>query len=373
MRPDKIIRCFVLTFSVLLVISNSVLADWPLSRGNSSSTGATAQTLPEKLEILWEYQVKGLGFDAGPIIADGMVFAADADGNVLALNLKSGSELWKKKFEAGYLASPAYHAGTVYLGDMDGMLRAFDPKSGEQKWEYDLKREIDAGANFFGDKVLVTSQSGSLVAVSQADGKLQWQYETGDQLQCGPSLADKLTFLGGCDQHLHIVDVESGKPVAEKIPIEAPTGSTPSISGSTVLVPNYKGQIWAFESPSNKLLWKFEDQKLANEFKNSVAIADGIVVANSGNRRVFALELSTGRVLWEQSVKRRSDSSPVIAGKQVIIAGTDGRVLRFELTTGKELPVIELKGSFLGSPAIADGKIVLASDRGDIYCLGEKK
>jgi outer membrane protein assembly factor BamB len=371
MQKYLMLKCVIASW--MFLTTNFVFADWPLSRGNSASTGATNDSLPDQLEILWQYQIKGLGFDAGPIVADGIVFAADADGNVLALSLETGKELWKKKFEAGYLASPAYHKGTLFLGDMDGMLRALDPKTGQAKWEYNVKREIDAGANFYGDSVLVTSQSGSLVAVSQSEGKLLWQYETGDQLQCAPSLADKLTFLGGCDQHLHIVDVDTGKPVTDKIPIDAPTGSTPCIAGSTVLVPNYKGQIWAFQSPSNKLLWKFEDQKLASEFKNSVAVADGIVVANSGNRRVFALNLETGSVLWEQTLRRRSDNSPVIAGKQVVIAGSDGRVLRFELQSGKELPIVELKGSFLGSPAVSGGKLILASDRGDIYCLGAKK
>lgn len=368
----KLWRCNLCVLFYLMLTAVPIRADWPLSRGNAMSSGATLEALPNQLEIIWEYQIKGLGFDAGPIVADGLVFAADADGNVLALNLRTGEEVWKQKYEAGYLASPAYNRGMLFIGDMDGVLRALDPKTGQQKWEHNLKREIDAGANFYDDNVLVTSQSGSLVAVSQADGSFQWQYETGDQLQCAPSLANKLTFLGGCDQHLHIVDVESGKPVTEKIPIEAPTGSTPCIAGSTVLVPNYKGQIWAFESPSNKLLWKFEDPKLASEFKNSVAAADGIIVASSGNRRVFALALDSGNVLWEQTLRRRSDNSPVIAGSQVVIAGSDGRISRFDLRTGSELPVVELKGSFLGSPAVADGKLVLASDRGDVYCLGAK-
>lgn len=370
MHHQTAIKCLVFYWFTLIPCIGS--ADWPQSRGNDASTGATIEPLPEKLEILWEYQIKGLGFDAGPIVAEGSVFAADADGNVLALNLQTGKEVWKKKFETGYLASPAYNKGTLFLGDMDGMLRALDPQTGQQKWEYDVKQEIDAGPNFYGNNALVTSQSGSLVAVSQVDGKLQWQYETGDQLQCGPSLAGKLTYLGGCDEHLHIVDVDTGKPVTDKIPIDAPTGSTPSVAASTVLVPNYKGQIWAFDSPSNRVLWKFEDQKLANEFKNSVAVADGVVVASSGNRRLFALSLKTGNVLWEQTMRRRSDNSPVIAGKHVVIAGADGRVLRFDLRTGSELPAVELKGSFLGSPAISGGKLIVASDRGDVYCLGAK-
>ena len=362
-------RCLLCLLAWLLP-ANLGFCDWPVARGDSAGSGAVQQNLPDQLQVLWEYKLKGLGFDSGPVVANQTVFAADADGHVVALRLSDGGELWKKKFETGFMAAPAYREGVLYVGDLDGVLRALDAKTGDTLWEYNTQREIDAGANFYGDSVLVTSQSGNLFSVACTDGSLKWQYETGDQLQCSPSLAGKLTFLGGCDQFLHIVDVESGKAAADKIPIDAPTGSTPSISGSYVFVPTYKGQIWAFQSPSNRLMWKFEDTKLANEFKNSVAVAEGLVIASSGNRNVFALELESGKVIWQKTIRRRSDNSPVIAGNQVVVAGSDGRISRFDLKTGTELPVVELKGGFLGSPAVSNGKLVLASDRGDVICLG---
>ncbi len=343
-----------------------------MTRGNSSSTGSTDDPLAESLDLLWQYRLDGLGFDSGPIIADSCVFAADADGHIVALSLDSGQELWKKKLDTGFIASPAWHDGVLYLGDLDGVVRAIDPRTGEEKWQFDAEREIDAGANFYKEQVLVTSQSGSLISLDRHSGKLLWRYETDDQLQCGPTLAGNLTFLGGCDQHLHIVDVETGKPVADKIPIEAPTGSTPTAIDSAVLVPNYSGQIWAFETPSLNLRWKFENSQLSGEFKNSVAAAHGIVVAASRNRRVFALDLKSGGVLWEQTVNRRVEGSPIISGQQVAVAGSDGRIILFDLRTGKEQWTFELKGSFLGSPAIAQGKLVVASDRGEITCFGGK-
>jgi outer membrane protein assembly factor BamB len=357
---------------LVVIVMATAHADWPLFRGDSAGTGSSKQALSEQLDIVWQYSIKGLGFDAGPIIGDGKVFAADADGNVIALELSSGAEIWKVKYEAGFLSAPAYRSGAVYVGDSDGKLRALNANSGEMLWEYDAEREIDGGANFFKESVLITSQSGNLFSISPSDGKLKWKYETGDQLQCGPSLSGSTTFLGGCDQHLHVIDVETGKPIMDKIPIEGPTGSTPTVSGATVLVPNYNGQIWAFQSPKFSLLWKFEDTSLASEFKSSLAVADGLVIACSGNRRLFALELESGKLVWQQTIRRRADSSPIIAADQVILAGSDGRVLRFQLKTGKELPAIELKGGFLGSPATSAGRLVLASDRGDIYCLGDK-
>lgn len=356
----------------VLLLCESLLADWPMTRGDAASTGASANSLTLPLKILWQYRLEGLGFDSGPVVAGTTVFAADADGQIVALSLDSGLEIWKQKLDTGFMASPAWHDGVLYLGDLDGVIRAMDPATGQVSWQYNAEREIDAGANFFKEKVLFTSQSGSLIALDRRQGKLLWQYETDDQLQCGPTLAGSLTLLGGCDQHLHIVNVEDGKPYADKIPIQSPTGSTPTATDSAILIPNYQGQIWAFEIPTFKLLWKFEDSQIAGEFKNSVAVSQDIVVAASGNRRLFALELKTGKLIWEQTLRRRVEGSPVIAGNQVIIAGSDGRLAVFDLKTGTELWMFELKGSFLGSPAVSSGRIVVASDRGEITCLGHE-
>ncbi|MEZ6076802.1 MAG: PQQ-binding-like beta-propeller repeat protein [Pirellulaceae bacterium] len=82
--------------------------DWPLGRGDAAGTGATSQSLPADMELLWEVDVLGLGFDAGPIIAQGKVFAADHDGRVLAIDLVSGDELWRIELDTGFVSSPAF-------------------------------------------------------------------------------------------------------------------------------------------------------------------------------------------------------------------------------------------------------------------------
>lgn len=349
--------------------------DWPMGRGNAAGTGATSGTLSDNLELLWEVELGGLGFDAGPIIAADKVFVADAEGRIFALNLSDGSEVWKRQWETGFLASPSYDQEILYAGDYSGKLRALDATSGEEKWTFDAEMEIDASPNFYGDAVLFTSQNGNLYAVDRETGKELWHYETGDQLQCGATLAGSRTFLGGCDSKLHVVDVERGTSLGEPMPLDAPTGSTPSVLGDTVFVPTYAGEIFAFSSKDNTseenvLKWRFTDEKMSREFKNSIAVGDGLVVAASRNRLVFALNTETGKVAWQHNLRKRADSSPVIAGDRVVIAASDGRVLLLDLANGEQQWMFEVKGGFLGSPAVAAGRLVVASDRGTVYCFG---
>lgn len=364
---------FALLLCVLTVPSWSVAFanDWPMGRADATGSGSTADTLPADLDLLWEIKVDGLGFDAGPIIADGKVFCNDHDGRVLAIDLATGKEVWKRELETGFLATPAYRNGILYTADYDGVLRAMNAKDGTEIWQYDAELEIDASPNFYEGNILFTSQNGSLYSVSE-DGKLNWKYETGDQLQCGATLAGDRTFLGGCDAHLHVVNVKTGQKVGEPMPIEAPTGSTPTVVGDTVFVPTYAGEIFAFGMPKVDVKWRFRDPKLSDELKNSIAVSDGLAVATSRNKRVFAIDLKTGEVKWQQVLRKRSDASPIIVGESVIIAAADGRIIRYDLKTGEQTWMTEVKGSFLGSPAAADGKLVLTNDRGTVFCFGKK-
>lgn len=362
----------VLMLNIAIFPSGLYAEDWPMGRGNVAGTGATSQSLPANLELLWEVDVDGLGFDAGPIVAAGKVFAADHDGRVLSIDLATGQELWRVELATGFVSSPAYRDGVLFVGDYDGTLRALDASNGQEKWSYATEMEIDGSPNFFKDQVLFTSQNGNLYALNIADGSLAWKYETGDQLQCGPTLAGDKTFLGGCDAHLHVIDVNNGQGIGQPLSIDAPTGSTPSVLGEQVFVPTYAGEIFCFKLPSFELQWRFKDPQLADEFKNSVAVADGLAVAASRNKRVFAIDVTTGKVVWEQTLRKRCDASPVIAGEQVVVASADGRISLFDLKTGEPQWMFEVKPGFLGAPAVADGRLVVANDRGTIFCFGQK-
>ncbi len=357
---------------IFLAISTlPLLADsWPVGRGNSAGTGATKNELPEKLALLWELPLGGIGFESTPIIAENTVFIGDPDGRFFAIDAVTGKEKWRVELETGFVASATYIDKVIYIGDYDGVLRALDAATGKEAWTFKAEMQIDASPTAYGDNLLVTSEDGTLYCVKRANGKLVWKYETGDQLRCGASLAGNRTYLGGCDGKLHVVDVLAGKAIGEPIPLDGPTGSTPSVAGKHVFVPTHGGKLFAFDAETSKEAWQFFDPKLSQEFQNNVATAENLVVATSRNKHVFALDASTGKVVWDIVLRKRADASPVIAGSSVVVAAADGRLVVLDLKTGAEKWLYEVKGAFIGSPAIADSKIVVASDKGTVFCFG---
>ncbi|MGH9858361.1 MAG: PQQ-binding-like beta-propeller repeat protein, partial [Acidobacteriota bacterium] len=103
---------------------------------------------------LWRYQLspKYAGHDgshdgpiATPAIANGKVFALSAYGNLIALDLTSGREVWSLDVTKaggrapfyGYTASPLVSNGVVVVqigGEKGKSIAAFDQNTGEVKW-----------------------------------------------------------------------------------------------------------------------------------------------------------------------------------------------------------------------------------------------
>ncbi len=346
--------------------------DWPLPRGDAQSTGSAAHTLPENLVVRWEFKADE-AIESTPVIADGRVLVADVMGQIYAVDRADGKELWRRNYDTGFLASPAIQGELVVIGDIEGNLYALDAKTGQERWKQMTDGEINGAVAFHGEHVLVTSQDGKLYCFSLADGAPVWSYLTQDQIRCSPTVAGDRTFLGGCDGQLHVVDLKSGKAIGEPLPLGGPTGSTPSVRDTKAFLPIMDGAVLAFDYVEHKELWRYEDAERPQEYRNSAALSDKLVIVSSQYKQVDAISIETGERKWRHTLRRRADASPVIAGEDVWIAATDGRLIRLGLEDGTEEKwSYEIRGAFLAAPAIAGNELFIADDEGVLRCFGAK-
>src|SRR6478609_6791574 len=70
-------------------------SNWPQFRGNPRLTGIAASDVPANLSLKWTYE-GGESFESSPAIADGVVYAAAGNGDILAIDLASGKLRWKR-------------------------------------------------------------------------------------------------------------------------------------------------------------------------------------------------------------------------------------------------------------------------------------
>jgi outer membrane protein assembly factor BamB len=338
-------------------------------RGDAQSTGSTSQSLAATLQVRWEFTADE-AIETTPVVAGGRVFVSDVMGQLYALDQRDGKEIWRRQYDTGFLASPAVKGDLLVIGDIEGNLYAIDAAKGTEIWKQTTEGEINGAAAFHKSNVLVTSQDGRLYCFAAEDGAPVWTYQTDDQIRCSPTLAGDLTFLGGCDGQLHIVDLNTGKAAGEPLPLGGPTGSTPAVLGDRAFLPIMDGVVLAFDWKRRKEIWQHEDDERPQEYRGSAAVTKDLVVVSSQFRQVDALATDTGKPRWRHTLKRRADGSPVIAGNDVWIAGTDGRLIRLSLTDGSERWSYEVRGAFLAGPAIANGELFIADDEGVVRCFG---
>jgi outer membrane protein assembly factor BamB len=307
------------------------------------------------------------------VVADGRVLVADVMGKIYALDRADGKELWRRNYDTGFLASPAIQGDLVVIGDIEGNLYAIEAKTGQQRWKQTTEGEINGAVAFHDENVLATSQDGKLYCFSLKDGSPVWSYQTDDQIRCSPTVAGDRTFLGGCDGQLHVVDLKTGQAIGQPMPLGGPTGSTPAVLGSRAFLPIMDGAVLAFDFLQHKELWRHEDAERPQEYRNSAAVCDTLVIVSSQYKQVDAISIETGKLRWRHTLRRRADASPVIAGGDVWIAATDGRLVRLSLEDGAEEKwSYEVRGSFLAAPAIAGDELLIADDEGVVRCFAAK-
>lgn len=359
-------------------------SDWRTVRGNAHGTGVSSDQLSPNLEVLWEFKTSGdqEGFEGTPVIADGKVFVGDFKGTVYAIDLRTGTEVWRAKTKDGIMSAGAYMDGILVIGDFGGWLYAFEANTGKEIWSLELDAPVTSGPTFVEKDVLISTDSGSLAAYDIGTGQLKWSYATGDQLRSTACIWNSTALLGGCDSRLHRVDIQKGEASGESIPLNAPTLSTPNIVGSYAIVPTQPGVVYAIELKSNEVAWTYTpDPSMNTDIRaSSATLAEevegklkGITVVASRNRRLIALDTADGVLKWEKVLRKRSDSAPVLCSGIAWIGASDGMVYGIRLTDGKEVWSYQLKGAVLASPAIAGNRIVIATEKGSVVCFGDKK
>ena len=355
---------------------NEPESGWLVFRGDAGSTGVAKSSLPEDLEVLWEYKVPKGAFDGTAVIAqaktDGSetVFIGDMDGVLHAIDLTTGKKKWDLKTTIGFSSSAAYRDGRIFIGDLDGILYCVDD-SGKLQWKFETEGEISSSANFFEGQVLIGSQDSRIYLVDAISGKEIWNHQTPDQIQCSLTLAGDRAFVAGCDGFLHVLNLKDGSEVGA-VDIHSPTQSTPAVMGDSVFFGTEQAEFLAVNWKDVKGQWAYADDSGTTSVRGCAAVTKGHVIFGARNRQVYSLDPETGKPNWSRTLKARIDSSPVIVGDRVFVGSTDGRLYGLSLENGETVWEKQFNGSFLSSPAVAFGRLVIATDRGVVYCLGKK-
>ena len=184
-----------------------------------------------------------------------------------------------------------------------------------------------------------------------------------------PAISEGRVFVSGCDEFLHLVDLETGMEVG-KVTIGAPTAASPVVTDKRAFVGTYASKMEGIDWKKETLIWEYAP--LRSEFRYSAALHEQWLIFGGRDKRVHALNRETGEVKWTFLTRRAVDSSPVIVGNRVFVGSGDGNLYELDLKSGKERWRYTLGLPITSSPAVASGCLVIGGGDGRVYCFGEK-
>ena len=314
-------------------------------------------------------------------------------------------KVWQSKIGEGgsesiaLTAAPIVLNGIVVTLDTTGKVRAFALKTGELRWETILKPDENVG--IFGgglgsgqNKIFISLGSGELIALNIPNGKELWRVSTGRALRSAPSYADGRIFVTTLDNMTLAFSASTGVSLWSHNGMIANAAllgaANPAIEKDKVILAYSSGELYALKTNNGRIFWgdnlsvKRGSGGVAriSHVRGNPVIDEDMVFATSHSGRLIALELKTGRRLWELPIASRvmpwvagSYLYIVSAGRQVIcLTKQDGRVkwitnlpefsLKDSLALKREKIVVEYS-----EPVLAGDRLIIASSIGKIYSV----
>src|SRR5262245_13326615 len=233
-----------------------VLADVPAFRGSFARTGQMPGPGPDAAPVeLWHYEASG-GYEAQPLIADGVVIVVSLDGELAALDGVKGAVRKMVQLDAGVSGTPAISGNTMFVVTHDGVLRALSVPDFGELWN---KPGYDANAapSIAGDLVLAGAPDGTLVARRIADGADAWTEPA--EAATRVSVADgRVAVTGVGSGQIKMVALDDRSPLLDMSTGGAEAGTAAQIDGSVYVahrdVAGGSNGVQSFDA-TGKLIW----------------------------------------------------------------------------------------------------------------------
>ena len=222
-------------------------------------------------------------------------------------------------------------------------------------------------------RIVFGSHDSFLYCLNKFDGSVVWKYQTEDRVNCSPAIVDKYTFVAGCDAHLRVIDIESGKQERD-IDLESYLIASPAVIDDLLYVGTHDGEVLSVNWKKGTIDWRYRDPQRENPFHASAAVTDKYVVVGGQDKQLHCIDRKTGERVWVFETRAQINSSPVIVGDRIFFGSNDRNIYGVQLSSGKEIWKYNAGSGVSASPAVGEGVLVIgAEDSGAaVFCFGAK-
>lgn len=200
----KLLSALAVSAAALFAADGATQKDWPSYGGTYAALRYSAldqinTSNVKALRPAWIFQTGDYenGLQATPIVIDGVIYLSTSNAWVFALDGASGRVIWEYHFPLGSTLGygkqnrgVAVGHGRVFLGTADNHMVAIDQKTGTEVWRVNVEDSRQCGCNITGAPLVVkdlviagvtggdSAHRGYLTAFDVRTGRMRWRFYT---------------------------------------------------------------------------------------------------------------------------------------------------------------------------------------------------
>lgn len=350
-------------------------ADAAMHRADPARTGVyRTEGLAEYTNIKWQFAADDWVFGA-PAILGGRAYFTSYDGNVYAVDSKTGVEVWRFETGGTIIAAAAVADNIVYVGNMLGTVFALDSATGEERWRVDIGSGFSGSPAVSDGTVYFASENATLVALDAKTGEEKWRFEKPDlAMPFSPAVADGVIYIPVSNGALYAIDAVTGKELWSFIPttetnIYIPTADAVVKNGLVFFMTNdlnLTGVLYAIDINTHEMRWRI--QTTTENYSPPAISDDGIAIWGGLDGALHAASVETGDIIWNFQTDDIIFSATAIAGDTVYFGANDKNLYALDYKTGRQRWQFRAE-SAVSSPAIQDGVVYVGTEDGTVFAL----
>ena len=292
---------------------------------------------------------------ATPIVADGRVFTLDTNLKISSFDANSGRKLWSKK-----ITIPKAQRGDT----------------------------IGGGIAYTSGRIYATVGIKTAYVIDPDNGQLLHVFNLPSPARAAPTVLDGKVYLQTLDNKVNVFDTETFEPAWNYNGFSETTSllgaSSPAVDKDVVIAAFTSGEVVAMRHLNGQTLWtdnlssvrRTGVSALISDVRGGVVIDKGLVYAISHGGKMVAIDLLTGRRVWQREVG--GSQTPWSVGNVVYVITDNQEVIALSRLDGRiywvqPLPKFKSKDKtspyIWHGPILAGGRLVVISNFGSALDL----
>ncbi|MDR6850809.1 outer membrane protein assembly factor BamB [Sphingomonas sp. BE123] len=370
--------------------------DWSQPGGNSAKAmGHLA--VGESPARAWSAKIAGsngrVRLAAAPVVVDGKLFVVDTDAVVHAFDATSGSKLWsfatstdKENRNAAFGGGVSVEGGRAFATNGLGDVVAIDVTAGTELWRKKPGGPLRGAPTLFLGNAYVVSQDNQLFALAQSDGAVVWTQSGTPETQgvfgvAAPAAAQGTIVAGFSSGELNAYRYENGRSlwsdtlsrstISTSVSSLVDIDAEPVIDQGRVYAVGQGERMAAVELASGQRLWEQNFAGISTPW-----IAGEWIFVMTDDARLVCIARGSGKVRWISPMRAWRDEKdkkgpitwvgPVLAGNRLWLGNSRGELVSTSPADGSVGTTIDVGEPISLSPIVAGNSIYVLSDKGVI-------